>query len=43
MLGNRTQAKKRVGADVLFRDDQDRILLVEPLYKPDWDPPWRHG
>lgn len=35
--GNRTQARKRVGADVLFRDDADRILLVDPKYKPDWD------
>jgi 8-oxo-dGTP diphosphatase len=35
--GNRTQARKRVGADVLFRDDANRILLVDPKYKPDWD------
>ncbi|GAA1791135.1 NUDIX hydrolase [Luedemannella flava] len=37
--GNRTQARKRVGADVLFRDGQGRILLVNPRYKPDWDLP----
>jgi 8-oxo-dGTP diphosphatase len=37
--GNRTQARKRVGADVLFRDDAGRILLVDPRYKPDWDLP----
>ncbi|WP_117210581.1 NUDIX domain-containing protein [Allorhizocola rhizosphaerae] len=37
--GNRTQARKRVGADVLFRDQAGRILLVDPNYKPDWDLP----
>ncbi len=37
--GNRTQARKRVGADVLFRDEDGRILLVDPRYKPDWDLP----
>jgi 8-oxo-dGTP pyrophosphatase MutT (NUDIX family) len=37
--GNRTQARKRVGADVLFRDHAGRMLLVDPRYKPDWDLP----
>jgi 8-oxo-dGTP diphosphatase len=37
--GNRTQARKRVSADVLFRDEAGRILLVDPTYKPDWDLP----
>jgi 8-oxo-dGTP diphosphatase len=37
--GNKKQARKRVAADVLFRDDSDRILLVDPTYKPDWDLP----
>jgi 8-oxo-dGTP diphosphatase len=37
--GNRTQPRKRVGADVLFRDEEGRILLVNPRYKPDWDLP----
>lgn len=37
--GNRTQARKRVGADVLFRDEGGRILLVDPRYKPGWDLP----
>ncbi|GIJ43211.1 hypothetical protein Val02_00970 [Virgisporangium aliadipatigenens] len=37
--GNRTQARKRVSADVLFRDETGRILLVDPRYKPDWDLP----
>jgi 8-oxo-dGTP diphosphatase len=37
--GNATQPRKRVGADVLIRDAQDRILLVDPKYKPDWDLP----
>jgi hypothetical protein len=37
--GNATQPRKRVGADVLIRDEHDRILLVDPRYKPDWDRP----
>lgn len=37
--GNRTQPRKRVGADVIFRDPAGRILLVDPKYKPDWDLP----
>jgi 8-oxo-dGTP diphosphatase len=37
--GNAKQARKRVGADALLRDQQDRILLVDPKYKPDWDMP----
>jgi 8-oxo-dGTP diphosphatase len=37
--GNRTQARKRVAADALIRDDQGRILLVDPSYKPGWDLP----
>lgn len=37
--GNRTQPRKRVGADVLFRDVAGRVLLVDPRYKPDWDLP----
>jgi 8-oxo-dGTP diphosphatase len=37
--GNRTQPRKRVSADVLFRDESGRILLVDPRYKPDWDLP----
>ena len=37
--GNRTQPRKRVSADVLFRDETGRILLVDPSYKPDWDLP----
>src|ERR1044071_2627079 len=37
--GNRTQPRKRVAADVLFRDKAGRILLVDPTYKPDWDLP----
>lgn len=37
--GNRTQPRKRVGADVLFRDEAGRLLLVDPRYKPDWDLP----
>jgi ADP-ribose pyrophosphatase YjhB (NUDIX family) len=37
--GNRTQPRKRVGADVLFRDEAGRVLLVRPRYKPNWDLP----
>lgn len=37
--GNATQPRKRVGADMLIRDDQGRVLLVDPRYKPDWDLP----
>ena len=37
--GNRTQPRKRVSADVLFSDRDGRILLVDPVYKPDWDLP----
>ena len=33
--------RKRMGAGVLFRrpGDDDRVLLVEPTYKPDWEIP----
>ncbi|MFI9559100.1 NUDIX domain-containing protein [Nonomuraea endophytica] len=37
--GNAKQARKRVGADVLIRDERGRVLLVDPRYKPDWDLP----
>ncbi|WP_089157256.1 NUDIX domain-containing protein [Micromonospora sp. NBS 11-29] len=37
--GNAKQARKRVGADVLIRDEQGKVLLVNPRYKPDWDLP----
>jgi 8-oxo-dGTP diphosphatase len=37
--GNAKQARKRVGADALLRDEQGRVLLVNPKYKPDWDLP----
>lgn len=37
--GNRFQARKRVAAKVLLRDDQGRVLLVDPTYKPFWDLP----
>lgn len=37
--GNAKQARKRVGADAIIRDADDRILLVDPDYKPDWDLP----
>jgi 8-oxo-dGTP diphosphatase len=37
--GNRTQPRKRVSADVLFRNESGQILLVDPRYKPDWDLP----
>jgi ADP-ribose pyrophosphatase YjhB (NUDIX family) len=31
--------KKRMGAGCLFFDEQDRVLLVKPTYKPDWEIP----
>ncbi|WP_194904396.1 NUDIX domain-containing protein [Catenulispora rubra] len=37
--GNAKQARKRVAADVIFRDAEGRVLLVDPTYKPDWDVP----
>lgn len=37
--GNATQARKRVSADVLLRDESGRVLLVKPTYKPGWDLP----
>lgn len=37
--GNARQPRKRVSADVILRDQDGRILLVEPRYKPDWDLP----
>ena len=37
--GNARQARKRVSADAILRDAADRILLVDPTYKPDWDLP----
>lgn len=37
--GNARQARKRVAADALIRDEQGRVLLVDPTYKPDWDIP----
>jgi 8-oxo-dGTP diphosphatase len=37
--GNARQARKRVSVDALIRDEQGRVLLVNPTYKPDWDMP----
>jgi ADP-ribose pyrophosphatase YjhB (NUDIX family) len=37
--GNARQARKRVSADAIIRDQAGRILLVDPKYKPDWDLP----
>ena len=37
--GNRLQARKRVAAKVLLQDEQGRLLLVDPVYKPFWDLP----
>ncbi|HEX4700186.1 MAG TPA: NUDIX hydrolase [Actinomycetes bacterium] len=34
-----TLPRKRMGAGVLVRDGDDRVLLVEPTYKPDWEIP----
>ncbi|WP_233427384.1 NUDIX domain-containing protein [Actinokineospora spheciospongiae] len=32
-------ARKRMAAGVLVRDQDDRVLLVEPSYKPNWEIP----
>jgi 8-oxo-dGTP diphosphatase len=32
-------ATKRMSADCLFYDDEGRILVLEPAYKPTWDMP----
>jgi 8-oxo-dGTP pyrophosphatase MutT (NUDIX family) len=32
-------ARKPMAAGVLFRDKADRVLLVEPSYKPNWEIP----
>ena len=32
-------ARKRMAAGVLVRDRDDRVLLVEPSYKPNWEIP----
>lgn len=37
--GNARQARKRVAADVLIRDEGGRVLLVDPTYKEGWDLP----
>lgn len=37
--GNATQPRKRVGADVVVRNRNGLLLLVNPSYKPDWDLP----
>jgi ADP-ribose pyrophosphatase YjhB (NUDIX family) len=37
--GNAKQARKRVAADLLIRDEAGRVLLVNPTYKEDWDLP----
>ena len=37
--GNAKQARKRVAADVLLRDELNKILLVNPTYKDYWDLP----
>jgi 8-oxo-dGTP diphosphatase len=37
--GNARQARKRVSADALIRDQAGRVLLVNPGYKPGWDLP----
>jgi 8-oxo-dGTP diphosphatase len=34
-----TLPRKRMGSAVLLRDPLDRILLVEPVYKPYWELP----
>lgn len=35
--------RKRTVAGVLFRDAQDRVLLLQPSYKPNWEIPGGAG
>lgn len=37
--GNAKQARKRAAADALIRDEDGRLLLVNPTYKEGWDLP----
>ncbi|HEY8986010.1 MAG TPA: NUDIX hydrolase [Streptomyces sp.] len=37
--GNARQARKRAAADALIRDQDGRLLLVNPTYKEGWDLP----
>jgi 8-oxo-dGTP diphosphatase len=37
--GDATQPRKRVGVDMLIRDERGRLLWVDPKYKSDWDLP----
>ncbi|MBV6698040.1 NUDIX hydrolase [Kitasatospora aureofaciens] len=37
--GNARQARKRVSADVILRDEAGHILTVNPTYKEGWDLP----
>lgn len=37
--GNARQARKRVAADVLIRDQHGHVVLVNPTYKEHWDLP----
>lgn len=37
--GNAKQARKRVAVDLLLRDNANRVLLVNPVYKDFWDVP----
>ncbi len=37
--GNAKQARKRVAADVIIRDPDGRVLIVNPVYKQGWDLP----
>jgi 8-oxo-dGTP diphosphatase len=37
--GNAHQPRKRIATDVIIRDHDDRLLLVNPTYKPDWGLP----
>lgn len=32
-------ARRHLGAGVLVTDEQDRVLLVQPTYKPNWEIP----
>lgn len=39
IIWQETLPKKRMGAGALFLDEQGRLLLVNPTYKPEWEIP----
>ncbi|MEO3976916.1 NUDIX hydrolase [Streptomyces sp. CAU 1734] len=38
-----TTARSNVSVGAVIRDDQDRVLIVDPVYKPYWNLPGGHA